>query len=54
MYTECCNIKKLRFTTQYICVFHTILEVNTDCFRKVHWLIGLCNRDELCSLLGKK
>jgi hypothetical protein len=47
--------------TQYICVFRVVLTVNSDCFPKQHYPVGICNGDvmfpvryELLSILNFK
>jgi hypothetical protein len=36
--------------TRWICVFRTVLTINSDCFPKQHYLVGLCSGDVMCLL----
>jgi hypothetical protein len=39
--------------TKCICVSHICLTINSDCFRKQPWLVGLCSGDIMDFLWGK-
>jgi hypothetical protein len=51
IYTTFCNRQQLSaLSTEYICVFHMILPLNSDYFHKQHKPFDLCTGDTLCFL----
>jgi hypothetical protein len=51
IYTTRFNTLKLCILpTQCICVFRMVLTMNSDCFLKQHFPVGLCSGDVMCFL----